>query len=337
MDSSNGSTLGLQTSSRSAKGGSKLSDAHAQGKNGGARLSINRLFSEEGSIYPYLYLVPHGIFFLGFVVYPIFKGLYVSLTDWDMFTNSGTFAGLENYKLLFNPETVQYVYYWQALGNTFTFVLLSVPLLIGVALGLAVLLSGKLPGKGIFRTIFFLPTALTVSVVAVIWRWLLNANHGYANYLLSKVGIKEIAWLTSQPWAWISITMATVWWTVGWNMVLLLNGINGIPEELYEASRIDGATSWQIFRYITVPCLRPVMLYVGITTVIASFNLFGQPQLMTGGGPTRSTLPVMLHIYGEAWGNYRMGTATAMAYVTGLFMLVVTLVQARFLSGRIEY
>lgn len=314
-----------------------MSKAEARGVQGRSRRTFGQLFSEEGPIYPYLYLIPHGVFFFALIVYPIFKGLYVSLTDWDMFTNSGTFAGLRNYKVLLDPSTVQYVYYWQALRNTLTFVLISVPVLIGVALGLAVLLTGKMPGRGVFRTVFFMPTALTVSVVAVIWRWLLNANHGYVNYLLSKLGVEGIAWLTSQPWAWASIAIATVWWTVGWNMILLINGINGIPEELYEASRIDGATSWQLFRYMTLPCLRPVMFYVGITTVIASFNLFGQPQLMTGGGPTRSTLPVMLHIYGEAWGNYRMGTATAMAYATALFMLVVTAIQARFMSGSIEY
>ncbi|MBA2133267.1 sugar ABC transporter permease [Hydrogenispora sp. UU3] len=297
---------------------------------------FRRWFGSNGLLRPYFYLLPHAVFFFMFLVYPIFKGFYISLTEWDIFANSGRFIGLGNYRLLFDPAAIQNVYFWQALRNTLIFVVISVPLLVLVALGLALLLTSRLSGRSVFRTIFFMPTALTVSVVAVIWRWLLNVDHGFVNFLLEKVGIKGVPWLTSQPWAWISITIATVWWTVGWNMILLINGINGVPEEIYEASKIDGANAWQRLLYITLPCLRPVLLFVCITTVIASFNLFGQPQLMTGGGPARSTLPVMMQIYTEAWANYRMGPAGAMSYLTALIMIVFTVFQSKLFAQRAD-
>ncbi|NMB21617.1 MAG: sugar ABC transporter permease [Firmicutes bacterium] len=292
------------------------------------------LFGDEGRLTPYLYLLPHAILFFMFVIYPIFKGFWVSLTEWNMFFNEGTFVGLANYARLFNPESIQNAYYWQALKATLLFVVISVPPLVLISLGLAVLVTGNLPWRSFFRTIYFMPTALTISVVAVMWRWIFQGDVGFANWILRTLGSDAIPWLTTQPYAWISILIATVWWTVGWNMILLVSGLNAIPHEQYEAATIDGANSWKSFLYITLPNLRPILLFIVITTVIASFNLFGQPQLMTGGGPSRSTFTVMFYIYGEAFGNFRMGSSAAMSYVTAVIMLVATLTQARLFSAK---
>lgn len=293
-----------------------------------------RLFGDEGLFTPYFYILPHAILFFMFVLYPIFKGFWVSITEWNMFFNEGTYVGFANYVRLFNPATIQNVYYWQALKATLLFVGISVPPLVLVSLGLAILVTGNLPFRSFFRTVYFMPTALTISVVAVMWRWIFQGDIGFANWILRSIGLEAIPWLTTQPYAWISIVIATVWWTVGWNMILLVSGINGISQEQYEAATIDGASGWQSFLYITLPNLRPILLFIMITTVIASFNLFGQPQLMTGGGPSRSTHTVMFYIYGEAFGNFRMGMAAAMSYCTALIMLVATVTQAKLFSAK---
>lgn len=303
----------------------------------GSLKTRTRIFGREGMLTPYLYILPHFIVFFTFVIYPIFKGFWVSLTEWNIFFNEGTYIGLDNYRRLFDPSTIQHAYYWQALKATLIFVVISVPTLVISALGLALLVTSKLPWKGFFRTVYFMPTALTVSVVAVMWRWIFQGDVGFLNWIVRSLGFDPIPWLTSQPWAWIAILVTTVWWTVGWNMILLISGLNSIPDELYEAAYIDGAASWTAFWYITLPNLRPILLFVCITTVIASFNLFGQPQLMTGGGPSRSTHTVMFLIYNEAWTNYRMGISAAMSYFTGLIMLIATAAQARLFAGKTEY
>lgn len=296
-----------------------------------------RILGDEGLLTPYLYILPHFVIFSVFVIYPIFKGFWVSLTEWNIFFNEGTYIGLANYLRLFDPTTIQNAYYWQALRATLIFVAMSVPALVVIALALALLVTSRIPGKGFFRTVYYMPTALTISVVAVMWRWIFQGDVGFANWILRSLGLEAIPWLTSQPWAWIAILITTIWWTVGWNMILLISGLNAIPEELYEAARIDGASSWSAFWYITMPNLKPILLFVSIMTVIASFNLFGQPQLMTGGGPSRSTHTVMFLIYNEAWGNYRMGVSAAMSYFTGLVMLVATISQAKLFSGKTDY
>lgn len=298
--------------------------------------SLKWYFSEANPLSAYGYLLPHAIFFFIFMIYPIFNGLYVSLCNWDMLANTGKFLGLENYRVLFDQSTIQGSYFWESLGNTLIFVIISVPVLVAVALGLALLLTGSLAWRNFFRTTFFIPTALSVTIIAVIWRWILNNDFGLINYLLISLGLPRVPWLTNQPFAWISILLATVWWTVGWNMILFISGINAIPEQIFEAAKLDGAGGWQRFRYITLPCLSSVMFYVVITTIIASFNLFGQPQLMmpVGSGPMRSVKPVMFLIYSEAWANTRMGTAAAMSYFTALVMLGVTFIQSKFYKNQ---
>jgi multiple sugar transport system permease protein len=288
---------------------------------------------------PWCFLLPHGLFFATFVVAPLLFGFYISLHRWGMFSGREAFVGLKYYIRLFDTEFVRTGYYWKSLLVTLEYVVLSVPPLVFVAFSLAVLLDARELGetvRRVLRTVYLLPAALAITVVAVIWRWVLLYDNGLLNSLLAMAGIGKVAWLTEQPGAWASILLTTLWCSVGWNMVLFLVALQGIPDALYEAAVIDGANRRQAFLYVTLPNMRRTLLFVSLLQVIASFNLFAQPQLMTGGGPERSTLPVMLFIYNDAFSSIlpRIGNGCALAFTTGLFMLAFLVAQYRLVIRR---
>jgi len=281
-------------------------------------------------VIPYILILPHAVFFGVFFIFPLFKSVYMSLTEWGLFQGMIKYVGLDNYGKIFDFSGYRSEYFWKAIWVTVQFVIYSVPVLVFVATGLALMLnSKKLKTKSLHLTAIFVPTALSVTVVAVMWRWILNNHSGLLNYVLSFFGIGKIPWLTDLPWVWLSIVIATVWWTVGWNTVILLGGLKKIPDSLYDSAKVDGANSIQRFFYVTLPGLKQVMMFVVITQVLAGFGLFAQPQLMTGGGPGRETIPIMLHIYGEAFNpsRPRMGYATAMSLITGVIVISVTFLQ----------
>ncbi|UOR11593.1 carbohydrate ABC transporter permease [Halobacillus amylolyticus] len=233
-----------------------------------------------------LFVLPYFIMFMAFLFIPLMYGLYISFHDYGLLASERPFIGFENYANIFNPDSYINEIFFTGLFNTFKFVIFSVPLLVFIGLGLALLLNA-LPAKirGIFRTFYFMPYAISVSVISVLWLWLLDTNSGLINNYLTQLGFDPIPWLTSQPYAWISIVGATIWWTIGFNMIIFINALNEVPEEYYEAASIDGAGAWQKFTKITLPSIRPIMLFVVITSTIASFNVYGQPYLMTGAGP----------------------------------------------------
>lgn len=290
---------------------------------------------------PYLFILPHLIFFIGFAAFPFVSGLVISLFQYDMLRPEATrFLGLGNYAALFTPGTVQYPIFWNALINTIEFVLMSVPLLVIIPLGLALLLNQKLPGRNIFRAIYFAPWVLSSAVVGLLGFWIFQSQGGLLNYYLKALGIPQARWLSTMPAAWIAILVTTVWWTSGFNMVILLAALQDIPASLYEAASIDGANAWQRFRHITLPSLRPVLVFIIITTIIASFNLFAQPLFMTnGGGPAQaggggSTEPIMIRIYDEGFVRNRMGSASAMAFVVALIMVAASYFNFRIFRRR---
>jgi len=229
---------------------------------------------------------------------------------------------------------------------------ISVPPLVILSLGLAVLLNSKVPGRNIFRGIYFAPWVLSVSVVGLLWWWIFQSSGGLINYYLADINTffrEHLAsthfqltiprWLSTQPWAWISILVATVWWTLGFNMIILLAALQDISEELYEAASLDGATRWQTFTRITLPLLQPVLLFVVTITIIASFNLFGQPFIMTGGGPpqangTNSTTPVMYLIYTQGFVRPFQGSASAMSFVVAAIMILLSYLNFRIFRQR---
>jgi multiple sugar transport system permease protein len=298
--------------------------------------SVKRRFN----LTPYLFILPHFIFFAVFIGYPFFNGLYISLFRFDYLQpETNVFVGLQNYINIFSSGTVEFQEFWNALRNTVEFVIYSVPLLVVIPLFLAVLLNQKLPGINIFRAIYFAPWVLSVAVVGLLWFWIFQSAGGLVNYYLGALHLPTPDWLASQPWAWISIVVATIWWTMGFNMIILLAALQDIPDQLYEAAAIDGATSWQAFWRVTVPALRPVLLLIVTISIIASFNLFGQPFFMTNGGPPEpsgggSTEPIMLRIYIDGFVRHFMGTAAAMSFVVAAIMIVISYLNFRLFSSR---
>jgi len=279
---------------------------------------------------PYLFILPHLIFFAVFVGYPFFRGLYLSLLNFDYLRPEATkFVGLQNYINLFAPGGIKFNEFWNALLNTVQFVIYSVPPLVIIPLLLAVLLNTKTPGRNFFRAVYFAPWVLSVAVVGLLWWWIFQSQGGLVNHYLAELGLPQLRWLSTLPWAWVAIVVATVWWTIGFNMIILLAALQDIPEQLYEAAAIDGATGAQAFFRVTLPLLRPVMLFIVTTTIIASFNLFGQPLLMTGGRPSQAsgggaTEPIMLRIYNEGFVRGIQGSAAAMSFVVAAIMIIVS-------------
>ncbi len=289
---------------------------------------------------PYLFILPHLIFFAMFLGYPFFYGLYISGFQYDFLRpEAQRFVGLQNYINLFTPGAIQFQEFWNALINTMEFVAISVPFLVVIPLFLAVLLNSKTPGRNIFRAIYFAPWVLSAAVVGLLGFWIFQSQGGLINYYLAEAGLTAPRWLSTMPWAWGAIVAITIWWTSGFNMIIILAALQGIPESLYEAASIDGATGMQSFLGITLPLLRPVLVFIITITIIASFNLFAQPFFMTGGGPAQAagggaTEPVMLRIYREGFERNRMGSAAAMSFTVATIMIIFSYLNFRLFRER---
>ena len=284
---------------------------------------------------PYLFVLPHLAIFLFMIGWPFFYGIWISMLNADAFSGADApFVALENYAKLFDPSDREFGRFWQTLWNTVLFVLMSVPTLVIIGLVLAALLNEKFRGRNVFRAIYFAPWTLGVSVIGLLWFWIFF-NNGLATGVLATFGIDAPTWLSSQPWAWITILVATVWWTIGFNTIILLAGMQAISADLYEAARVDGANAWQQFRSITIPSLRPILLLVVTLQIIASFNLVGQPQIITRGDPpTAQTTPVLLHLYNVGFRSpFDVGLAAAMAVIVAVIMVVVSVINFRFFSS----
>jgi multiple sugar transport system permease protein len=279
-------------------------------------------------------LAPYLIVFSLFFIFPFIYGLMISLYNWNLFYPEETsFVGFNNFAtILFNQESIFYTYFWRGFFNTLLFVAISVPLLILVPLLFAILIDIQPVGYKWFRTILFMPTVLSISSVILVWKWQFYNNGGFINALLVSFGFSEIPFLLAQPWAWISVLIVTIWWTMGTNMVILGAGLKNIDKSMYEAASMDGATYRQTLQYITLPALGPQMFIVAITTTLASFGIFGQTDLLTNGGPEFSTTVLMMVIRPLAFGpNARPGIATAMAVVMGVVMITISILQARYI------
>jgi multiple sugar transport system permease protein len=277
------------------------------------------------SFTPFLYIAPFLIFFIIFQIYPIFYGMYISLTKWDL-VSTPKFTGLTNYANLIKDTL-----FWTSLRNTVFFVGLNAPLAVAIPLGLAILVSDAIPGRALFRSAFTTPLMISVSSVGVLWVWFLNPTFGLINHYFDLAGLPHQNWLTQNGWAMVAVVITTVWWTSGWNLVLFLAGLQEISESLYEAAKLDGANSWALFRYITVPGLRTTLLFVGVTTIIGSFRVFGQVLVMTNGGPFDSTRTLVQHIYETGFRNFRMGSASAIAWALFLIVMIFILLQFRLM------
>lgn len=296
-------------------------------KNGKTKLKVKNEWRA------YLFILPLLFFFVLFLVVPTIQSIFISFLDWDFLTKP-KFVGLDNFKNLFTPGTFDSSQFWLSFLNTLIFVLCTVPPIVLLSLIFALMLDKKIPGRNVFRGIFYLPAVLSVSCVALMWVWMFDNDFGILNIYIQKFGLAKVNWLTDMPQAWISLTIVTVWWCVGGNMVLFLAGLADIPVTLYESTRIDGANSFQQFIYITIPCLKRTLLYVLVMTNLAQFNVYGQPAMITGGGPGESTQVLMMYIRNVAFSQFRMGASTAMSLIMGLFLIGFSVLQFKALKPK---
>ncbi len=261
-----------------------------------------------------------GVFFF----LPVLAALVLSLTDFDVYALADPrnlrFVALGNYvDLLHTPL------FWKALGNTAYFVVVGVPLSIGLSLGAALLLDARVARfKPLLRTALFAPVVTTLVAVAVIWRYLFNTRYGLVNWGLGHLGIDPVDWFGDPRWAMPTIILFAAWKNFGYNMIIFLAGLQAIPRDLYEAARLDGASRWQQFRHITLPQLGPMLLVVGVITVSGYFQLFAEPYVMTRGDPLQSTVSVLYFMFEEGFRWWTLGRASAVAFVLFLVVLVAT-------------
>ncbi|MGS1014617.1 carbohydrate ABC transporter permease [Rhodanobacter sp. UC4450_H17] len=277
----------------------------------------------------WLFLTPALLVLGVFFFVPVLGALGLSLTDYDLYALADIrnlrFVGLHNY-----GELLQRPLFWTALGNTFYFVVVGVPLSIGASLGTALLLNSPLARmKAFHRTVLFAPVVTTVVAVAVIWRYLFNTKYGLVNHALAMLGLNPVDWLGDPHWAMPTIIAFAVWKNFGYNMIILLAGLQAVPPELYEAARIDGASRWRQFRHITLPMLRPTMVLVMVLTVAGYFQLFAEPYVMTEGGPLQSTTSVLYLMYDDGFKWWNFGVASAVAFALFGIILAVTMLLLR--------
>lgn len=264
-----------------------------------------------------------SLFLIGFLLFnggPILASFGLSFTNWTG-VKTRDWIGLENYVDLVGDK-----FFWIALKNTFYYSFGSVTLGVLGALAVAVLMNQKVPGVTLFRTIFYVPSVAQGVAVALMWIWIFNPQVGLVNYLLSLVGIKGPGWLNSQQWAMPALIFMSLW-GLGPNMIILLAGLQGIPQTLYEAARIDGANKWHEFRHVTIPMLSPVLFFVIVVSTVASFQIFTNVRVMTQGGPGTATFVYVWYLYQKAFEFFQMGYASALAWILLLVVLLLTWLQ----------
>jgi multiple sugar transport system permease protein len=278
------------------------------------------------------FCVPFLLVYAAFLIYPMLLGVRMSLFNWSL-TGVGTerFLGLDNYREMLGDEAV-----WLSLWNTVLFTLMSTPPLVGIALLMALLTNRAMRFRWIYRLAYFAPYVLPVSVVTLIWTWLYQPGFGLINGTLTALGFSEIEWLTDSQWAMLAVVIATVWWTVGFNYLLYLAGLQDIPEELYEAADLDGAGWFARLRDITLPLLRRTTGLVLVLQILASLKIFDQIYLMTEGGPNFVTRPIIQYIYESGFTNYRIGYASAVSYMFFAVIVLVSILQFKLFARRQE-
>lgn len=281
-------------------------------------------YQTHKALYGYLFALPWIVGLIVFWGGPILASLYFSFTEYGI-TNSPKFTGLANYAHAFGKDDL----FWSSLGRTFTFTVIFVPTAVGGALMLALLLNQKLKGTNIYRTIFFVPHLLPAVAIAVLWSFLLAPKLGPVNEFLRAIGIAHPPnWLSSRDSALMSVTMINVWAAVGGNtMLIFLAGLQGVPQELYEAAEMDGAGAWSKFRNITLPLLSPTIFFNVVLAIIAALKVFTTAFVTTKGGPSYATWFFALHIYNEAFSYFRLGYGSALAWVLAVILIVFTFIQ----------
>jgi multiple sugar transport system permease protein len=279
----------------------------------------------------YLFVAPAMLLFFVFTLLPVAYTFYLSFTNYDVFTRMDWIGAL-NYTDIIDDEL-----FWEALRNTLVYTVWSIPLSMAIGLGLALLLNQKLRGLGLYRTVYYVPVVSSMVAVAMIWIQLFDPLYGVVSNGVEALGIHGINWLGDPNLAMPSIIAVSVWKVVGWNMLIYLAGLQGIPAHLKEAAAIDGANRWQSLRHITLPLLQPTTFFIFVTSLIGAFQVFDVVYVMTGGGPANATTTLVHQIYKTAFTALDMGYAAAMSFVLFAIILIVSLLSMRAMRAEVAY
>jgi multiple sugar transport system permease protein len=276
----------------------------------------------------YAFIAPNLLVFAAFMFLPLILTFVKSTQESSGFGPS-QYVGLDNYSQMIHDPT-----FWASLEHTVLYAAVQVPLALAAGLGLAMLINRKLPGRGIFRAIYFIPTVIAAVAAGIVARWMFDENNGVINKMVGLVGIDPLPWNSSGLWAWIAVIVVTLWTSAGFNMVIYLAGLQGIPREYYDAAACDGATPWQQFRHITLPGLRPATFFLSVYGIIGSFQVFDLIFILTHGGPGDSTEVLGTYAYKTAFDTRERGYGAAIGVVLYLLLMVVTLVQWQYNKRR---
>lgn len=274
----------------------------------------------------YVFLSPGLLLFSVFTVFALIFAFYLTFTEWNIIEPDRPFVGLDNYSRMIEDEDFR-----RSVINTAYYTGATVPFTMGIGLLIALLLNQPIRARGFFRTLYFLPVVTPFVVVAIIWKWLYNGDFGLFNYYLLKANLisEPLLWLSDKNLAMPAVILMSVWSGVGFSMVIYLAGLQSIPQELYEAARIDGAGWWAQLRHVTIPMLAPTTLFLMVMGIIGSFQVFTQIFIMTNGGPVNRTTTMVFYIYEAAFKFYEMGYASTLAYALFAMLFVFTLIQLR--------
>jgi len=279
----------------------------------------------------YAFLLPYTVAFLVFQLIPFLTGIALSFARWELLEGTQDFVGVQNFAEIFGDSL-----FWQSFAVSFYFAVLTMAGNAIVALAAALALKNVLRGQTFFRVVLYLPVILSISVIGIVFGRVIS-NDGLLNYYITQLGFPAISFLGNATLVIPSLSLVTVWWGFGFPTLIFLAALYSIPESLYEAAKLDGAGSIALFRYVTLPLLRYALLLVLVTQFISHMQVFGQPYILTKGGPGYASYPLIMYIYQTAWRYYHMGYAAAMAALMGIFMLVVVLFQTRILGQRVEF
>jgi multiple sugar transport system permease protein len=274
-----------------------------------------------------VFLAPYAVLFLVFVVSPLIYGFWISLHNWHVLSANTPFVGFANYSTALTDDLFRI-----AMARTALFVALAVPAGNLISLLFAIGLNQNYRGTTFYKIAFYLPVVMSITVVAILWRWIYSAEFGLLNYYLGA----KLPWISSPQWAMPSIALMSVWWGAGGNMLIYLAALKAVPKELLEASELDGAVNWRRFLAVTWPTIRPAALFAIVMSIIAASQVFGQTYILTRGGPANSTLTVMLYMYQQGFGVYQLGYAAAVAYLLFLVVLVFSLAQFRLMRSALQ-
>lgn len=285
-------------------------------------------YQRQKNLVGYLFLLPYGLAFVTFLALPILVASGLSVMQFDLTSKETThFVGVQNYR-----EALGDTYFWQALVATTRYVLWMIPMLVFTSLGIALGLNAMSKGRNMVRALIFLPGMFTIAVTAIIWQWFYNLEFGFFNFILKTVFHQSpIPWLSDKNYAMPSIVLMALWWSAGGTSIIILTSLQQIPKMYFEAAALDGANVWQIFKGVTLPLLKPVLLFVVLTSTIGAFQMFPQASLLTNGGPELSTRGVVQYIYETAFNNYRLGYAASISWILAAITMLFGLIQFGFM------